>query len=316
MGITSNTRKDVVLGAILPNRSAASDYRKQLNKLLANMAASYEHWLSRAYVRALDGEQDKGTITAPDAVQAEYAADAKKPGKTTAALFLELKRLDGYWSKRFAAIGKDIATYTIEKWLQQNTISWQSKLKRKGFDVKLQLSARQKTLLKVKIHENVSLIKTIQKQYHSDVEGIVSRGFLAGRDLASIAQALRKRHDVSVNRAAFIARDQANKATAQMNAARQDELGISRAIWVHSSAGKEPRPQHVKAGRERWEFDVRVGIDFGDGFGYVLPGEAINCRCSSKSIIPALNRLGGGVYTLADVGNVKGVLEPLKKTNT
>ena len=34
----------------------------------------------------------------------------------------------------------------------------------------------------------------------------------------------------------------------------------------------------------------QVGIDFGDGFGFVLPGGAINCRCGCRTLIPSLGR--------------------------
>ena len=46
------------------------------------------------------------------------------------------------------------------------------------------------------------------------------------------------------------------------------------------------------------------GIDFHDGFGHVLPGVAINCRCSSRTIIPAIGR--GDIEGPQDLDAVTG----------
>lgn len=284
MELRSPTDKDIQLGAVLPNRSTDAAYRATLERAVAQMSKSYGYWIESVYRRVLDEARKNGAIT--------MAQDAKPKasGKNVNALFVELKRLDDYWSDHFHTLAWNTAQRVAKTWVRDNTVAWQAKLKRKGFAIKLQLTKQQKTLLQVKVRENVDLIKSIQKQYHTDITGIVSRGFLGGRDLAAISDAIKKRHSITTRRAALIARDQSNKATAQMNAARQTELGIQWALWIHSAGGKEPRRNHVRAGREYWIYDVRVGIDFGDGFGYVQPGEAINCRCSNRSIILSIGR--------------------------
>jgi len=290
----------------LPNAATERVYRTLITREINAMGASYAHWVARAYRRVLARAQRTGKVIDP-----LLAADARSPPKDqTRALFVELKRLDDYWTVRVKRFAQKTATRMAQDWLRENTNAWQMKLKRKGFTVKLQTTAKQRTFLQVKIKENVSLIRSIQEQYHKSIEGVVARGFLSGRDLATVANALTKAHGVTTRRAALIARDQANKATAQLNSMRQDELGIKRATWIHSSAGKEPRHEHVRAGREGWEFDTQVGIDFADGFGFVKPSEAINCRCSSRSHIPALKRGGNASYKLMDLGKFKGVLEP------
>ena len=71
-----------------------------------------------------------------------------------------------------------------------------------------------------------------------------------------------------------------------MENVRRIELGITSAIWIHSGAGKEPRPSHVKAGADKLEFELSKGA-YIDG-KYILPGTEINCRCVSRSIIKGL----------------------------
>lgn len=225
---------------------------------------------------------------------AEDAAP-ETPGQASQALFGELKRLKKYWNTYFDDLATHLATRIIEDTYRDNANAWKAQLRKAGFTVDMQLSPAQQLVLKSSIAENVALIQSIPEKFHTDVQGIVLRSFVRGRDLATMADEIKARGKVTTNRAALIARDQSNKATAQMNAARQRELGLTWAVWKHSSAAKEPRHTHVRAGREQWIFDTQQGIDFGDSFGQVLPGQAINCGCVSRTLIPAIGRgLAGG----------------------
>lgn len=298
MELRNPGKRDKTLAPITPNVQTRLKYERALDKAVVNMQASYEWWISARYKRALAANQAAGRL-------ADIAMDAAGgPGEAFDGLFSELARLRAYWSKYFDKFAKTLAEQMTEAWYKDNSNQWQGKLKRAGFDVPMKLTPSQRLILKTKVPENVALIKSIQEQYHGDIEGIVSRNFLKGRDFASMAEEIKKRGKVTQNRAALIARDQANKATSQMNDARQRELGIRYAVWQHSSAGKEPREKHVRAGREQWVFKIGEGIDFDDAFGTVLPGEAINCRCMSRSIIPALGR--GDIESDEDLEPVPG----------
>ena len=69
--------------------------------------------------------------------------------------------------------------------------------------------------------------------------------------------------------------------------ARQDELGISQAIWVRSGAGKHPRPTHDAMNGTK--YDVNKGMWDPAVERWIFPGEEINCRCISRSIIPGFS---------------------------
>ena len=281
MELRAPGKRDITLGPVTPNVATEAQYKRALKKAVTQMAASYEWWLKARYRVAVEANAD---------VLPEMAHDAKTGKGAASALYRELTKLRKYWTNYFNNLASELAPKTVDQWYQDNSVSWGGKLRRAGFDVEMKPTEAQKLIISAKVTENVALIKSIQQDYHTQVEGIVLRGFLAGRDLATVAAQLKERHGVSVSRAALIARDQSNKATAQMNAARQKELGLNRAVWIHSSAGKVPRKSHLDAGRQRREFDTQVGIDFHDGFGPVLPGEAINCRCMGRTIIPAIGR--------------------------
>ena len=70
-----------------------------------------------------------------------------------------------------------------------------------------------------------------------------------------------------------------------MTRARQLELGLDEAEWVHSGAGKHPRPTHAQAGRERVRFKVSEGW-FDPPLGKrIWPGTEPNCHCLSRAVV-------------------------------
>lgn len=281
--LVNQTRKEKQLAPVLPALAAEQAYERKLVVAIKAMAKSVDFWTLAKYKAALKSNRDAGTIADQEAAQdASPFADQRE-------LFRELTNLRKRWERHFASMARKLAVDVIESAYKSNKAAWQGRVRREGFDIPMQLTAAQRTIMDVKVQDNVALIKSIPAQYFTKIEGDVSRGFLAGRDLESIAAELRKAEVSTVKRAALIARDQSNKLTAQMNSARQRELTIRWAYWKHSNVKEIARPNHLRASREGWIYDTQVGIDFGDSFGFVLPGVAINCRCGSRSIIPAID---------------------------
>jgi len=160
-------------------------------------------------------------------------------------------------------------------------------LKKSGMSVQFKMTAAQNDAMQATIGEQVGLIKSIASEHLSDVEGIVMRSVTTGRDLQQLKSDLLARYDITKKRASLIARDQNNKATATLTRTRQIGLGITKARWLHSAGGKHPRPSHVafSEGRNGGPFyDIQKGA-FIDG-EFLLPGQAINCRCLSVSVLP------------------------------
>ncbi len=56
---------------------------------------------------------------------------------------------------------------------------------------------------------------------------------------------------------------------------------------MHSHAGKEPRPTHVKMDGKK--YDVTKGMFDTAEKRFIFPGELINCRCISRSVIPGFS---------------------------
>lgn len=150
--------------------------------------------------------------------------------------------------------------------------------------VKFTMTPEMKLAVDGIVAENVNLIKSIPEKYFTQVQTITLQSITRGRDLQYMTEELQKQFGVTRRRAERIAIDQNNKATAELARVRQQSLGITRGIWIHSGGGSHPRPKHVKANGE--EFDLDKGLPVGDNGEYVLPGQEINCGCSWKPVLP------------------------------
>lgn len=199
----------------------------------------------------------------------------------SATLRAAMGKLSRYWQARFDDAAPELAKYFTLHASQRADGALKSILKRAGFTVQFNLSREANDVLQATIGENIALIKSIGQEHLTQVEGLVMRSVQQGRDLGALTKDLHERHGVTKRRAAFIALDQNNKATATITRVRQQSLGITEATWLHSHGGKEPRQSHLAADGKK--FDVRKGMLI-DG-EYIWPGQLPRCRCVSRSII-------------------------------
>jgi hypothetical protein len=244
-------------GQMRPTRPAATvriAYQRQLEVLIDEMHSSTLYWL-RATYRAREGE---------------ITQDASPAGDLAA----QLRRRAAQWRKMFADKAPDFARRFIAKVDRHATnATKQAAVAMTGMSVSMKDTLVTNTVLQALTQENVSLIKSIQSEYATEVEGLVMRSITSGRDLSYLTDQLQERFSVTRSRAKLIANDQNNKATAQMARARQMSLGINKARWLHVGGGKKPRHSHVEANGKI--FDLSKGLKI-DG-EYIFPGELINC---------------------------------------
>jgi SPP1 gp7 family putative phage head morphogenesis protein len=261
-------RKPKTLRPIHANRGVEAKYRKALMQLIDEMQNSIEYWLQAAYRK----EPPKMVVEIQQAQDATPSQRANKAFKEVA------KR----WTERFEEVAPKIAESFATGMFKASDIAFTNALKESGFAVKFTMTPAMSDALQASISENVGLIKSIPERYLYQVQGIVMRSYTSGRDLATMVKDLKELYPKNADRAVLIARDQSNKANAVVNRARQLEIGITQALWMHSHAGKNPRPDHVAADGK--PFDVAKGCLISGE--YIQPGEKINCRCTSRAILP------------------------------
>jgi len=252
----------MVLKPVKANLGVEARYRRKLKGLVDVLANSAEYWLRAAY-------RKNPPVLATDA----------SPVRTIQS---QLNDLAIYWIDRFEKAAPKIADAYVSSMFDASDYSFKQALKDGGWIVPFIMTDRVRNAFQASLAENVGLIKSIPVQYLQQVEGIVMRSYSNGRDLETMVRELKELYPAASNRAVLIARDQSNKANAVVNRARQLDLGITRARWMHSHAGKTPRPDHLAADGK--EYDIAKGCLIGGE--YIQPGEMINCRCTSRPILP------------------------------
>ena len=252
---------------VRPNAGLAALYRQRLTALVDEMAASVEHWVSAAY-RANEPRASAG-----------MAWDDAPADALRRAIRILVRR----WGRRFEEAAPRLARWFAQSARNRSERELARILREGGFTVRWRMTPAMRDVMQATIGEQVGLIRTIPQQYLGEVEGMVMRSVATGRDLASLYKEIRSRYNLTKKRAALIARDQNNKATATLLRVRQLEVGITEAIWVHSTAGKKPRPTHVaNSGRV---YDVAKGWFDPAIRKYIWPGTEINCRCVSRPVV-------------------------------
>lgn len=258
---------DKTLTPIRPSAATRTRYQKRLDALIEEMASSIIYWTRAAY-----RSDEPATV--------ELAQDG--------VLNEAFDKLAARWLGKFDDLAPKLAEWFAKDHRNRTERSLKTDLRKAGFTVKFQMTAPMRDAFNAVVDENVALIKSIAEKYLTDIKVDLMQSVQNGRDLGYLTERLVKKTGITKRRAAFIARDQNNKATAVMARTRQLELGITQAKWLHSAGGKTPRPAHVKFSGQ--VFDLASGHDFGDGEGHVLPGQAINCRCVAVPILPKLAR--------------------------
>lgn len=253
-----------VLAPVRPNAGITVAYRKRILCLVDEMHDSFGYWIKAAY-------------RANEPVLAQDASPA-------ATLQKAMRSLGRRWQRNFNEAAPKLARYFARSMSRRSEAVLKGILRDAGITVQFKMTAAMNDVLQATMAENVSLIRSIPQQYLTQVEGLVMRSVQTGRDLGTLTKELEQRYGLTRKRAAFIAKDQNNKATAALTRVRQEEAGIKQAIWVHSHAGKVPRPTHLANDGE--PYDVTRGWFDPDPKvrKRIWPGELINCFPGSTRV--------------------------------
>lgn len=280
-------KTDTKLKPLRANAGIEAAYRKQLLKLVDKMIESVNYWITCSY-------KNNEPVLAADAPIKKSPAKKKEERKQRERIASEglpaneiqasVRKLARRWQRNFNRGAEELADYFATAAGERSDDALQSALKKAGFTIEFKMTPAARDVLGATVHENVGLIKSIPQRFFTNVESLVMQSVKSGRNLEELSTQLRDQYGVTKRRAALIARDQNNKATSAMNRARQTELGIERAVWLHSGAGKHPRPTHKAMNGKT--YNIKKGMYDPKEKRYVLPGELINCRCTSQSIIP------------------------------
>ena len=233
-------------------------------------------------------EYERMMVDMIDEIRAEVIRDIVKPFKNDLAmdgitdwLSHVMDAVINRWSYNLDRIAPEMAKVFVGKSKSNYERRLLSILRRRGFTVGFNHSQYVEEQMQVALGENIGLIKSVGEQYLDRVRLSVWQSVKNGYDVEGLVKRLREIDGMSERRAKIIASDQVSKINQAIEEARATELGVTRAIWVHSSASKEPRPSHVKASGTEYELQKGLYLD-GE---WLKPAQAINCRCRPRLII-------------------------------
>lgn len=251
------------LSPLRPNVGIKIAYQKKIDRLIDEMSASVTWHLKAAY------RANPPTLAMDDILPAN-------------ALKRAIALLKKRWLRKFEKGSVKLAKYFAQAAHKRTDKALASILRKSGFSVRFQMSAAMRDVVAATTAENVALIKSIPQKYLADVEVHVMQSINAGRDLGTLAKHLQKTYGITKRRAALISRDQNSKATSSMQRVRHLELGITKATWRHSAAGKTWRRTHVAMNGKT--YDIAKGFWDSDEKAWVQPGQLINCFPGSTRI--------------------------------
>jgi len=218
-----------------------------------------ERWYKRQLMQIINEIQSEVKLD----IQSNYKSQANMVAMDGFSDWLghSIDYLMSKWTNKLNALSDQVAEMFVTKTVHNYDNQLKKHLRKAGFTVRLQMSPYTEEMLKAAMGENVGLIKSIGVQYLSKVEQSVWASVKGGFDLGTLSQELQHAYGVTKNRAELIARDQGAKANAVIEQARRKELGITKAIWRHSHAGRTPRPSHVKADGKVFDVDKGLYLD-------------------------------------------------------
>lgn len=255
--------------AVRANAGVSAAYRDALQRLVRRMARSMLR-----HARAAWKEADPSHGMAHDA----------------GPVFTLRRSLSLYgrqWQSRLNKLSLTLATRFADKSFQATETSMKASFRDAGLTVKFKPTVGSKEAYRAVIAENVALIKSVPQQYLKDLEQSVWQAVMKGSTLSELTADIQSKYGVAYRRAAFIAADQNAKAKAVIENTRRREMGIVEAVWLHSTAGKVPRPTHVAMNGKRYK--LSDGMYDSHVKEQIWPGQLPRCRCVSKAIIPGFD---------------------------
>lgn len=144
---------------------------------------------------------------------------------------------------------------------------------------------RVNSVLEAAVKENVSLIKSIPREYLGQVEKVVHRSVTTGRGVNEIYEHVKSYSGVTDRRAKLIATDQTHKISEGLTEKRMQNAGMDKYIWSHTAGSLKPRPYHLDVlNGQTYSFSDPPVIDPKTGERGV-PGQLVNCRCKKIPVL-------------------------------
>lgn len=199
----------------------------------------------------------------------------------------------------FARKYSDKEAQTLAENYVGKTIEWNAKQIKEQFVRVLGIDPIQaepflKPIRENAISQNVNLITSIPEEHFAKIERMVREAVSSGKLNSDLAKDIRKNFENDIAnvtnnveaRARLIARDQIAKINSNINAARQQSLGMTEYIW-RTKGDERVRSSHAKLDGKKFSWSDPPTVDG----KRVNPGEDYQCRCTAEPVFSSSNIL-------------------------
>lgn len=202
-----------------------------------------------------------------------------------------LEALQDRYRVKFAALAEDWSRRMIAGVEAQSTAQLSIGLKDMAERMEIRATMaepRMRAIVEASTQSCTQLIKRIPQEYLSEVQVAVMSAITTGSGLEQLVPYLTKRYEGDARHARFVALDQVRKASANVNAARLQAVGVQNYIWVHVSGERYPRELHMQMSGKEYRYDDPPVIQKAKGNQPEVkgkPGDLPFCRCVARPVL-------------------------------
>ena len=138
------------------------------------------------------------------------------------------------------------------------------------------------TFTNAKTLQSTDMLKKLRDETVVAYKANVLRRMSAGASLKDLYKEVKKNTGMRLRRGDLIARNELKSFNAELTKKRQQNAGVTKAIW-QTVEDERVRPCHQA--RDGKEYDIEKGLYSSCDGKFLQPAEEINCRCVSISII-------------------------------
>lgn len=276
LGIAARRRR---MPRQVPPKALSRAYSAALMELVRRLRPALDDALAELRPLVERARAEKHFDVAPDdgPYRALYRADIGE-GAATRALIARLRARFGDAITPHAV--EDLARKFAANVTTQQRIALGAQTKAAlGVDVFI-ADSRIIPLVEAFVDANVGLVRGIGDRLASDIEAKTLNAVQRGRLWPDLAADLEQTYGMSEERARLIGRDQVGKLYADVDQARQRELGVTHFIW-RSVRDERVRDEHQEFDGNKYAYADPPLNGKGEP---VMPGDEPLCRCQADPV--------------------------------
>jgi len=255
-------RKTIEMREIVPTKAQETDLARLYIAIMRVWAVGVRNRILPAYRRSLEQQRANDALTQDRAGDVEVEIGAVE-GEAVRSIFT-FRGLFQAWADAF------------QRWHMRKIVDMLRYSTNIDLTTQLHAGDVAETIEDV-LARNVALVRNVSDQARGRIADAVFRGLQNRTPARDIAKEINEALGLGRDRSLRIASDQLQKLSAALDQERQEQLGATSFIWVHSGK-RHPRIEHLE--RNGKEFDWKSEVGRNDP-----PGRAINCGCKARMVL-------------------------------